>query len=279
MRGAQRLLESTIKARRALSRSKPPMIAPRQAVQSWYRADPNVGDLLSPLIAEATFGVTTRWVSHRFQGKLLGLGSIANRVQESDLLVGCGSIQEQEITLPATARVAWLRGPLTRRCLGSRRIPEVYGDPGILVSEVIPIRAEKSGAIGVIPHYVDHQLARAARLHEDVKLIDVQEPVLHFLESLCSCEIVLSSSLHGIVLAESYGIPALWLTPHSDMKGGRFKFHDYYLGTDRPIPADLSLEAGLEIARSGDFRPVALEVSDLRLAIAEVRQELAGQLG
>ena len=230
------------------------------------------------MIAEATFGVKTRWVSNGFQGKLLGLGSIARRVQEGDLLAGCGSIQEEEIALPSTARVAWLRGPLTRRCLGSGRIPEVYGDPGILVSEIFPIRAQKSGAIGVIPHYVDHELARAARLHGDIRLIDVGQPVLPFLESLCSCEIVLSSSLHGIVLAESYGIPALWLTPHSDMTGGAFKFHDYYLGTAWPIPADLTLEAGLEIARSGELRPAALEVSDLRLAIAQVRQELTGQV-
>ncbi len=252
----------------------PPMIDRSHAAQFWHRVDKNVGDLVAAPLAEATLGVQTQWVRRKFKGKLLGLGSIARHVQDGDLLAGCGAIQDEEITLPATARVAWLRGPLTRRCLGDTRIPEVFGDPGLLLADVMPIKRTRSNRVGVIPHLVDRDTLQEARMHEDVSIIDVGEAVEDFVRAVCACEIVLSSSLHGIVFAEAYGVPALWLAPHPDMKGGRFKFDDYYLGTGRPIQKPLSLASGLEIARSGEAAPAELDLSQLRAAVEKTRRDL-----
>lgn len=52
------------------------------------------------------------------------------------------------------------------------------------------------------------------------------------LEKILSCKLVLSSSLHGIVFAEAFGVPARWLElPGSKKSEKGFKYHDYYSGT------------------------------------------------
>jgi pyruvyltransferase len=79
---------------------------------------------------------------------------------------------------------------------------------------------------------------------DEVVLIDpLRDPTIVVPEIL-SCEFVVSSSLHGIIVAESFGIPARWL--RSDKKGpASMKFYDYYLQTGRaPRPA-ATLEAAI----------------------------------
>ena len=47
------------------------------------------------------------------------------------------------------------------------------------------------------------------------------------------CEAIVSSSLHGLVIAESFGIRSTWMKLSENLAGGEFKFHDYFLGTGR----------------------------------------------
>ena len=44
-----------------------------------------------------------------------------------------------------------------------------------------------------------------------------------------SVDVVISSSLHGIILAEAYGVPAILLKPQVDI----VKYYDYYYSTGR----------------------------------------------
>lgn len=54
---------------------------------------------------------------------------------------------------------------------------------------------------------------------------------LDFIKCIQDAESVISSSLHGIIFAESLGIPAKWL---STINGeDELKYYDYYFGTDR----------------------------------------------
>ena len=50
-----------------------------------------------------------------------------------------------------------------------------------------------------------------------------------FVHKLLSCEKIISSSLHGIILAESYGVPAVLLKPKVDF----LKYDDWYYSTNR----------------------------------------------
>lgn len=75
-------------------------------------------------------------------------------------------------------------------------------------------------------HNLDHNTIPA-----DANVIDIlTTDYAHFIDEVCSSKLVISSSLHGIILAESYGIPAVFLAGEGfDL----FKYKDYYMGTGR----------------------------------------------
>ena len=70
------------------------------------------------------------------------------------------------------------------------------------------------------------------------------EQLENFIDEVCSCQKIFSSSLHGIILAQAYGIPAQWIqitnTPiHRD---ANHKFADYFLGAGLPVQKPISIE-------------------------------------
>ncbi len=67
----------------------------------------------------------------------------------------------------------------------------------------------------------------------------------YFLDELLKAELVISSSLHGIILAEAYGIPAILLNDHNMRL---FKYKDYYYSTGRyEFPIATSVEEALSM--------------------------------
>ena len=134
-------------------------------------------------------------------------------------------------------RVAACRGEKTRTCLANFGIdcPSVYGDPALLLPFIyFPSVKRVKGRVGIIPHYKDLKNVNVVRLMKEFGdhaiLIKVQgyrswkEIVLQML----SCEYILSSSLHGLILSDAYGIPNQWVSFSELLAGGEFKFNDYY---------------------------------------------------
>ena len=77
--------------------------------------------------------------------------------------------------------------------------------------------------------------------------------------ALLSCDLVLSSALHGIIFADALRVPSVWLhSPHAS--GGLtsqppFKYLDYFesVGDDgRPVR---TVEEALALLDGGDLRP------------------------
>jgi hypothetical protein len=57
-------------------------------------------------------------------------------------------------------------------------------------------------------------------------IIDVTRPPLEVIAAIAGCERIISSSLHGIVVADAFGLPRRWET-FDRVQGRGFKFHDY----------------------------------------------------
>jgi pyruvyltransferase len=202
----------------------------------WWSAEPNFGDMLSSVIVQHMSRGTPVLVSKNYEGKLLAVGSIIHRVAKRDLIWGSGSISEEIIRPPTTARFFAVRGPLTRRSLQAD-VPEIYGDPVMLLPRVYSPRRKKQFRVGIVPHLVDGEALDVK--DPSILKIDVRAIWSAVVDRIVSCDLILSSSLHGLIVAEAYGVPAAWVTVTGRVKGGGFKFRDYYLSTDRDPPSPI----------------------------------------
>jgi pyruvyltransferase len=206
----------------------------------WWQAK-NFGDTLTPIILEHFTGKKVELVKRNDTGKLVGIGSIMVAVRENDVVWGSGDNRGHTIKAPQGAKFLAVRGPLTRGVISPNdKVPEIYGDPAILLPLIYNPKVDKTHKIGIIPHYVDKPFVN---LQAGQKIIDIQADWQTVIREVLSCEEIISSSLHGLICAEAYGIPARWVTYSTKIRGARFKFQDYLLGTGRqrqqvmkPIP-------------------------------------------
>ncbi len=175
------------------------------------------------------------------------IGSIVQFSRRRSIIWGSGIISDTS-EVPRPDQILATRGPLSRQRFLSKEIhcPEVYGDPAILLPLFYqPPKSKKKWALGVIPHYVDKSCNIIERLMKTpgVHIIDIEtDDIEGFISELHECRAIISSSLHGIIVAETYGIPAGWLTLSNKLTGGRFKFDDYYQSTGRKNIQPINLE-------------------------------------
>lgn len=151
---------------------------------------------------------------------------------------GSGFIYAKGRFLFKPKRVHAVRGRLTRDIVVSQGLecPKVYGDPAVLLFDTMS-NSRRSGEfkIGVIPHYADvghPELKRLAR-RDDVHLIDVLQNWSTVALEALRCETIISSSLHGIILADALNIPNRWLGVSELVMKGGFKFKDYFSSVGR----------------------------------------------
>jgi pyruvyltransferase len=193
----------------------------------------NVGDTLTPVILD-WLGIPFEPVPVHTAGKLMGCGSLIQWAQANDVIWGSGFIAQSVYTPPSGLQVLAIRGKLSEHQLG--RPVGIHGDPGLLLPLIYRPQIKKQHRIGVIPHYAEldeplfdpKQLQREGKHHIFVGL-----PWKAFVDEILACETIISSSLHGIVIAEAYGVPAQWIKLTDKVIGDGFKFHDYYSGTGR----------------------------------------------
>ncbi len=200
----------------------------------------NFGDHLSYILVERIVGCPLRCYNKRSivqDKKLLASGSIFYFAYEGDVVWGSGingKRPNKDEYLFNSLDIRSVRGPLTRAFLQDNfgiLAPEVYGDPALLFPYLFP-EFKKSetpkNAYSVIVHYLDSGHFVDS---DDSHLVSGIAPWDTVIKEILNSEFVISSSLHGVVIAEAYGIPArlLRLSDHEPL----LKFHDYYQGTGR----------------------------------------------
>jgi hypothetical protein len=148
------------------------------------------------------------------------------------VLWGTGIIEGIPLYLPRV-KVLALRGPYTAKALDIKTVV-AFGDPGLLVSDILAAPA-KSGKIGIVPHYVDksHPVLTVAAKDDRFVIIDVEDNWENAVSHIAQCDLILSSSLHGLIVADAYGIPNQWLEFSNKVAGAGFKFRDYAEGVGR----------------------------------------------
>ncbi|MDF1854283.1 polysaccharide pyruvyl transferase family protein [Pseudooceanicola sp.] len=174
---------------------------------------------------------------------LLTIGSILQYATSDCYIWGSGFIQSDSKPKGRPKQVAAVRGPLSQeRCqaLGIEA-PLVFGDPALLTSRfIVKKHAPIAGRIGLVPHFVDWDTLNNPELglQQSYHFIDIRtSDIENFADEITKCEYVVSTSLHGVILSEAFGVPAVWCEVSDNVVGKGFKFHDYFSGTGRQAHA------------------------------------------
>jgi len=238
----------------------------------WCRTPsrPNFGDALTPWMIRRLTGVYPRFARPDDPvPKYLVAGSIIAYADHNCTVWGSGIMYRRDVISPH-ARFLAVRGLLTREraieCGAS--CPDVLGDPALLLPRLYrPAPADRQG-IGLVPHFSDAQRVLGSwRPGGDFRLIDVQSGVETFIDQITSCELVVSSSLHGLIASHAYGIPALWVKFRDLPSGDDSKFADYFAsighGQVRPVRVNHDrLRAG-DLARAAVPPDIQLDLEPL----------------
>lgn len=126
-----------------------------------------------------------------------------------------------------------VRGPLSREVLlrYGHKCPEIYGDPAILMPLFYqPQVSFPPNEILVIPQYLTEKTFRIE--HPELKMVSMNtNDYKQVIDAIASSKKVITSSLHAIILADSYGVPSVLFRGLG--KKVDFKYLDYYASTGR----------------------------------------------
>ncbi len=170
--------------------------------------------------------------------------TIASWPLTATVVWGAGLINDcQGLELLARPRrILAVRGPLTRDWLlrQGADCPAVYGDPALLLPRFYQPVPCGHWRIGLVPHYSDVEkippALRRLAAGSAMKSIAVRgyEDWRRGIDEITSCDLIVSSSLHGLIVAEAYGIPAVWVEFGPSIPGWDFKFRDFYASIGKP---------------------------------------------
>ncbi len=218
----------------------------------WWDKKPNFGDQIGPYIVSRITGKKVTNINRDVTKKgLLSVGSILQHIDRpgmtiwgSGIIRPYGYVESQRLSTFIPNKIYALRGKETfnfvTRNLGWSA-PEIFGDPALLMPHFFN-PARKQGGIVICPHYAHYEQFKL--FSNDFLVVDVREDVEAVVEAIAGANTVLSTSLHGLIIAQAYGVPWVWLRSKDTLiKGGDFKFEDFFstINRDKVSIFDFSL--------------------------------------
>lgn len=211
----------------------------------------NLGDYLSKVVVTHFMPEQTDSIPQKKVKTLLGIGSILGFRCQNAIVWGSGIMYEHTIFQDrlrySHLDIRAVRGPKTRQQLLNigKDCPEIYGDPAILMPLIFqPQNVTKKYPASVILHHTTR--IPEFPYHLGCNPINVMTNDYEtFITQILESSLVISSSLHGIILAEAYGVPAVLLSAPNQRL---FKFEDWYHSTGRyDIVVANSIEEALSL--------------------------------
>jgi pyruvyltransferase len=185
---------------------------------------------------------------------LVGEGAFSASSLNS-IIWGAGLLRDETFKrMPSSKEVLAVRGPLTRKHLLNSKVPcpKVYGDPALLLPRFYQPKVEKKYSVGIVPHQLDYEEIRKSYEGTDVHVISpITDNIESVIDQINQCERIVSSSLHGVITAHAYGIPAVWSEFSKSAPEGRFQYRDYFSSLGMPyIESPLVLDSNGEVYSS-----------------------------
>lgn len=226
----------------------------KKTLNVYYAKVPNMGDLLNVMIIEQLFGYKVK--RHTFlTGELSAIGSgleqftlrdnpilacaekVAGLLFPTVTIWGTGFVRYKEKDTPfyrKNMKFAAVRGELSKarveKIIGKKlNIPT--GDAGILSSYLLKEKTCKKYDVGIIAHYKEQNepiFQQLVKHYPNALFIDVRQHPSTVIRQIAECECIISSSLHGLIIADSFLIPNIHIKVSDKLLGDGFKFDDYY---------------------------------------------------
>jgi len=212
---------------------------------SWCLSD-NFGDKMSPYIIEKISGKRCIWSPPESDIlKYVVTGSILNWEMKNAVSWGAGlANNDDKIGIETIIAV---RGEISKyiAIVNGATGNIVTGDPALLLPRIYNPNVKKKYKLGIFPHYIDCDIISynlVSQLPDDVAFIYPLDDVEKTIDLICSCENIISSSLHGLIVADAYRIPSKWVKFSDRILGDNTKYMDYYSSIGYDIatkPVDL----------------------------------------
>jgi hypothetical protein len=207
----------------------------------WSEHPPNFGDWITPYLVRKVTGRDPGGPvdpSKTNRNVVISAGSIMRLCGPNTVVWGSG-IRDRHQDIRSGKLIRSTRGPLTRmrlREVGCES-PPIHGDPGLLLPKFYqPADTPKKYSLGVIPHISQYTRVRSLYQDEDgVTVLDLRTTDIEgVIDQIVACEKVVSSSLHGIVVANAYHIPVRWIQFDTNIVGDNTKYYDHFRAVGRP---------------------------------------------
>lgn len=256
-----------------------------RTVKVCYSVRNNIGDSINPLIIEKIIGYKVQYAEWN-ECETCGIGSGLRRffMPRAELFTRGGARKKliglitlcpcqlwsagfirysdtKEIPLRNHLHTASVRGMLSKKRIEQilgKQIDCTLGDAGLLAADLLKEKTTKKYRLGIIPHQREIGEKEWDHLHDTVSdsiLLDVTADPMETLKRMAACECIVSSSLHGLIIADSFGIPNRRVVLTDRLAGDGFKFDDYYSAfgilPERPINLKESVAVDIEQIKAG----------------------------
>lgn len=223
----------------------------RVVVVYWWRGknDKNWGDKINKFLVKELSGKNVVHIDDIFNFRFFKVyscvGSIIHHLKYKNVHIwGSGLIENKIPKNIKIDNISAVRGPKTRDLLKHHGYdcPEIFGDPVFLLPRIYNPSLPKQHTVGLIPHYKDKNSDIVKSLMaQGAFMIDIFGDDKEVINNVLKCRNILSSSLHGLILADSYQVPSKWIKINK-LVGNHFKFDDYYnsigINNENPISLD-----------------------------------------
>ena len=226
-----------------------------RSLSVYYPLIPNMGDILNVTIIEKLFGFKVKQRSHltcdlnaigsslesytlhggfKYRLKLKFYGLIYPSVS----IWGTGFISSNKggdaPFYRRKMRFTAVRGQLSKKrveAIIGKKLDIPTGDAGILSSYIITPPPLKKYKVGIISHWReqdDPDWKKLLNNYDNATFIDIRQHPTVVIPQIAECEYIISSSLHGLIVADSFNIPNIHVVMTDKPLGDGFKFDDYY---------------------------------------------------
>lgn len=226
----------------------------------------NLGDDLNYYIFKELTNAPIRFYHSTFlsiikRTNYICIGSVISHGNSRSIIWGGGLISNNS-SIHKPQKVLAVRGPRTRQRLIQAGIecPKVYGDPALLLPYIYnPSTSSESNTlnkIGLIFNAADETQGSIYANSHNCFFTKISMTKYtkwqHVVDEIKECNLILSSSLHGLILADAYEIPNIWVSfnNNNNIIGGDFKFLDYLESVNRhqtkPVSLEIIIEEGID---------------------------------